>query len=793
MDSDKLDSFHSAESVSHGKAPPPAGNTPGEFLSHPLLPAPPVGGFPTECLSHRTAPSLVPHSIAPPPPPLGESPDECLSHDKTPPVGDFPGEFLSYHTVPYPLAHGKTPPVAGAAAEAAAFEETQVVTAGKAERPAPPAAATAAASPGEGDEGECFWEDLGGGGGPEEMKRKRDGKDARGVVGAGGEGERGVGGVMEKRGDEEWGRKRGGRRLGVGAPAAAAAAAAATAWRVPNQGRGPACSFQAASEAVHHSRPAHPLVGAPAAHEGSSALVAVTPHAALVGAPAAPASQDGDRQLSSPDGGAPADGGFKHSPQILAHTSGETWARGGATGGGGGTGTGGFLASPQGDNGDRQMSSPHGFQQHSSPQMSPRGPEEPWGRERARDGGGGERGGLLTSPQEDHERHHGFFEQGFRDSQPMFPYSFAECWDAEGARSGGGGGRGGSGWEIQEEHGGSGGMLEMFFWGVGRALGRIFGFPGETHREREQQNSTRFGGRGSRRGVAAAAAAPARPVGTAPAPRFDRSLPPYTMHRSQANVFLDSAAFAVPPPPPHASGYRQSAGYTPGGYHQVVNAANESVLGGGGVDGAIHRAAGPTLLKLCRDLPRLRNGDRCETGDAVTTGAARLPVRHVIHAVGPVYWNDRKSAPVLKETYRSILREASNCRVKYIAIPAISCGIFGYPPVKGAQASLDVLLSQSWGSVQEVHFVLFDQWMLNVWLNVIHAANLPQLLLQRPPPPQQPPLMPPQQQPPHHLPPQQVQPQQQVYESAQQRPQQAGNEVTGEGENVKQQQVVQVG
>lgn len=117
----------------------------------------------------------------------------------------------------------------------------------------------------------------------------------------------------------------------------------------------------------------------------------------------------------------------------------------------------------------------------------------------------------------------------------------------------------------------------------------------------------------------------------------------------------------------------------------IVNAANPGLLGGGGVDGAIHRAAGPALLAACRALPEVAPGVRCPTGQAVITPGFKLPARHVIHTVGPVWRGGSHGEPeLLEQCYRRSLQLARLHGLHTMAFPAISCGVYGYPAAAAA-------------------------------------------------------------------------------------------------------------
>ena len=121
----------------------------------------------------------------------------------------------------------------------------------------------------------------------------------------------------------------------------------------------------------------------------------------------------------------------------------------------------------------------------------------------------------------------------------------------------------------------------------------------------------------------------------------------------------------------------------------IVNAANPGLLGGGGVDGAIHRAAGPALLEACRRIPEVAPGIRCPTGEARITPGFDLPARHVIHTVGPIWQGgDEGEADALASCYRHSIALAREYGLKSIAFPAISCGIYGYPPEQAARVAL---------------------------------------------------------------------------------------------------------
>jgi O-acetyl-ADP-ribose deacetylase (regulator of RNase III) len=154
----------------------------------------------------------------------------------------------------------------------------------------------------------------------------------------------------------------------------------------------------------------------------------------------------------------------------------------------------------------------------------------------------------------------------------------------------------------------------------------------------------------------------------------------------------------------------------------IVNAANERMLGGGGVDGAIHRAAGPELLEACRAVPEVRPGVRCPTGEARLTPGFRLAARYVIHAVGPVFRSAEASAPLLAAAYRSSLELANEHGLSTIAFPAISCGVYGYPSHEAAHVALTTCREHG-GALTEISFVLFGEAMYRVWAEAARGVG----------------------------------------------------------------------
>lgn len=153
----------------------------------------------------------------------------------------------------------------------------------------------------------------------------------------------------------------------------------------------------------------------------------------------------------------------------------------------------------------------------------------------------------------------------------------------------------------------------------------------------------------------------------------------------------------------------------------IVNAANEVMLGGGGVDGAIHRAAGPALLAACRAVPEV-NGIRCPTGEARITAAGALNARHVIHTVGPRYGIDPNPAQLLAGAYRSTYRLALEYDCIRLAIPAISCGVYGYPLDEAAEIALGVSLEEEFSRLQPT-FYLFGEEIFSIWEKVLAESR----------------------------------------------------------------------
>jgi len=151
----------------------------------------------------------------------------------------------------------------------------------------------------------------------------------------------------------------------------------------------------------------------------------------------------------------------------------------------------------------------------------------------------------------------------------------------------------------------------------------------------------------------------------------------------------------------------------------IVNAANNSLLGGGGVDGAIHHAAGPQLLESCKSL----NG--CDTGDAKITDGFQLKAKYVIHTVGPIYEGSSEDPKLLASCYQNSLKLAQSNHVKTIAFPAISCGVYGYPIPDACKIAVDTTLEMlpHCSSIDQVIFMLFSDETFFAYQNYISSLS----------------------------------------------------------------------
>lgn len=152
----------------------------------------------------------------------------------------------------------------------------------------------------------------------------------------------------------------------------------------------------------------------------------------------------------------------------------------------------------------------------------------------------------------------------------------------------------------------------------------------------------------------------------------------------------------------------------------IVNAANSSLLGGGGVDGAIHRAGGPEILEQCRKL------DGCETGDAKITTGGRLPARYVIHTVGPVFRGGSLGEPqLLASCYRRSLELARDQGLKTVSFPAISCGVYGYPVKEAAVVAIGAVIEFIMANpgFDRIRFVMFSPESFAAFANTLDALD----------------------------------------------------------------------
>jgi O-acetyl-ADP-ribose deacetylase (regulator of RNase III) len=152
----------------------------------------------------------------------------------------------------------------------------------------------------------------------------------------------------------------------------------------------------------------------------------------------------------------------------------------------------------------------------------------------------------------------------------------------------------------------------------------------------------------------------------------------------------------------------------------IVNAANSSLLGGGGVDGAIHRRGGPEIVAECREIRRTRYAEGLPTGRAVATTAGKLPARWVIHTVGPVYSTREDRSALLASCHAESLRVADELGARTVAFPAISTGVYGYPLELAAPVALGAVRGAD-TRVEEVRFVLFGREALEAYERALGA------------------------------------------------------------------------
>jgi len=154
----------------------------------------------------------------------------------------------------------------------------------------------------------------------------------------------------------------------------------------------------------------------------------------------------------------------------------------------------------------------------------------------------------------------------------------------------------------------------------------------------------------------------------------------------------------------------------------IVNAANSSLMGGGGVDGAIHRAGGPSILEQCKQY--VAEKGRLPTGKAMLTSGGRLTAKYVIHTVGPVYRGSGEEEELLAGCHREAIRLADERRLKSISFPAISTGAYGYPVHEAASVAVGTVLDtlEDCSHLERVRFVLFDAAALKAYISAAEAA-----------------------------------------------------------------------